>query len=342
MNTNTIQRLIEGCKEDNPCVVDVRCNEPMREHITFRVGGPADYWLRPQGAGFPAFTACLLDRSRKAGIPVFILGGGANIVVSDAGIRGLVLDTAAWKGEDGPPQAGKLKLRSGTTLDDASEIAAAKGLSGLEFLAGMPGSIGGGVWMNVRFNGREIADALLETEIIDFSDTENASRLLRIPRINADTPGQTGNDGFGYKKSPFQDRKCLILSAVFALQEGNEKKIREEMEKNRMDREAKGHYRFPCAGSVFKNNRDFGKPTGKIIDELGMCGQKSGGAQIAPFHGNIIINTGNATAADIRSLVAEIAAKAKAAGGFTLETEILFVGEWQSAQVDNNASGFLY
>jgi UDP-N-acetylmuramate dehydrogenase len=101
------------------------------------------------------------------------------------------------------------------------------------------------------------------------------------------------------------------------------------MEKNRQDRRAKGHYLFPCAGSAFKNNRDFGKPTGQIIDELGLRGLKKGGAQIAPFHGNIVINTGDATAADIRALMDEVAAKVKAATGFILEPEILFAGDWQ-------------
>jgi UDP-N-acetylmuramate dehydrogenase len=99
------------------------------------------------------------------------------------------------------------------------------------------------------------------------------------------------------------------------------------MEKNRQDRQEKGHYRFPCAGSAFKNNHEFGKPTGQIIDELGLRGFQTGGAQIAPFHGNIVINTGNATAADIRALMNEVAAKVKEKTGFNLESEIIFVGE---------------
>jgi len=132
--------------------------------------------------------------------------------------------------------------------------------------------------------------------------------------------------GFGYKRSPFQGMGCLILSACFKLEHGEENVIRGEMEKNRRDRRGKGHYLFPCAGSAFKNNRDFGKPTGLIIDELGLRGFQVGGAQVAPFHGNIVINTGNATAADIRALMDEVAAKVKAATGFVLEPEILFVG----------------
>ena len=100
------------------------------------------------------------------------------------------------------------------------------------------------------------------------------------------------------------------------------------MKKNRDDRKEKGHYLFPCAGSAFKNNRDFGKPTGQIIDELGLKELRNGGAQVAPFHGNIIINTGNSTSADIRALMDEIAVIVKEKNGFNIEPEIIFAGEW--------------
>ncbi|MDR0487730.1 MAG: UDP-N-acetylmuramate dehydrogenase [Treponema sp.] len=309
-----IREIIDQCQTENPCALDIRYDEPMREHTTFKVGGPADCWLCPRGDGFPAFCAAML--SRISDIPVFILGGGANVVVSDRGIRGIVLDTSAWKGETVTGTG--LSFRSGTSLDEAAEIAAAAGFSGLEFLAGMPGSIGGAVWMNARCYGREIADVLTETEIIDFSEG-GAARHLHLPMDSG---------GFGYKRSPFQGKKNVIISASFKLKSGNENEIRGEMEKNRDDRKAKGHYLFPCAGSVFKNNTDFGKPTGQIIDELGLRGFTVGGAQAAPFHGNIIINTGGASAEDIRSLTDEIAARVKERTGFILEPEILFAGEW--------------
>jgi UDP-N-acetylmuramate dehydrogenase len=120
--------------------------------------------------------------------------------------------------------------------------------------------------------------------------------------------------------------ECLIINAAFKLQINDKDKICFEMEKNRQDRRNKGHYNFPSAGSVFKNNLNFGKPTGQIIDELGLKGLQRGGAQIAPFHGNFIINTGEASATDIRLLVDDITARVKAATGFVLEPEIIFVG----------------
>ena len=314
-----IARIVDTCKRENPCDLVVRFDEPMADHSTFRAGGLADCYLRPSGDGFPAFAAALLGAACEERVPIFVLGGGANILVADAGIRGIVLDTGGWAGEAGRRREGVLEFRAGTSIDAAAEIAAGAGLSGLEFLAGMPGSIGGAVWMNARCYGREIADALRETEIVGFS--RPPPERLRLPADRAE---------FGYKRSPFQGRKSLILSASFNLKAADERQIRAEMAAHRGDREGKGHYRFPSAGSVFKNNTDFGEPTGKIIDGLGLRGLRAGGAQVAPWHGNIIVNTGGATAADIRKLVEEVAAQVKAAKGFDLEPELLFVGEWQT------------
>ncbi|GHV94751.1 UDP-N-acetylenolpyruvoylglucosamine reductase [Spirochaetia bacterium] len=337
-----IRKMIAACIGENSRTAEVRYDEPMSAHTTFKVGGPADCWVRPLGEDFPAVAVALLGAACAGGVPVFILGGGANLVVADRGIRGIVLDTTGWKGlspvvDHGGGAAGnaaeavnavgtanaadttggavRLCFRSGTSIDEAAEIAAAAGLSGLEFLAGMPGSVGGAVWMNARCYEREIADALVETTIVDFLP----GLPLRFPANRA---------AFGYKRSPFQNRPCLILSAAFSLTPRDKTEIRREMEAHRLDRTAKGHYRFPCAGSAFKNNRAFGKPTGKIIDELGLRGLQTGGAQVAPFHGNIIINAGGASAADIRALTEEVAARVKAATGFVLEPEILFAGDW--------------
>ena len=311
-----IRAIIDQCLEANHSI-DIRYDEPMSEHTTFKVGGPADCLLCPEAGSFPGFSAAVISRARAANIPVFILGGGANIVVSDRGIRGIVLDTGAYSGLIANDE-GVLSFYSGTSMDEAAECAASLGLSGLEFLSGMPGSIGGAVWMNARAYGREIADALAWTEVIDFSANGGEFSVTRI---------KTGA-GFGYKRSPFQGRDQLILAAGFNLKPSDANEIRRAMETNRQDRKSKGHYSFPCAGSAFKNSRGFGKPTGQIIDELGLCGFSVGGAQIAPFHGNIVINTGGAAAADILSLMNEVAARVKTLAGFILEPEILFVGEW--------------
>jgi UDP-N-acetylmuramate dehydrogenase len=318
----TLQKIVEKINSRGGFTGFLAYDEPMAAHTTFRVGGPADLFIRPEGENFPPCAALLWEAARTENIPLFILGGGANIVVSDRGIRGMVLDTGGWKGarivrsEEGGGRSGEtevMEVRAGTQVDEAVEAAAAASLGGLEFLAGMPGTLGGAVWMNARCYEKSLSDVLIETEILD----EAGARLW--------VPARPGD--FGYKKSPFQNRKALILSARLALHKRPEPEIRREMAEHRQDREAKGHYRYPSAGSAFKNNRDFGKPTGKLIDELGLRGLAVGGAQVAPWHGNIIINTGNATSRDIRALVDEVSARVKAATGFTLEPEILFVGE---------------
>ena len=147
------------------------------------------------------------------------------------------------------------------------------------------------------------------------------------------------SDEWSYKTSPFQTRNGpdplalaedtqVILSADFSVTGGNKGKILDEMAFYTRDREEKGHFRFPSAGSMFKNNHAFGKPSGKIIDEAGLRGFRIGDAQVAPWHGNIVINAGNATAADLRTLVEEVRRRVLEKTGFLLESEVIFAGEW--------------
>jgi UDP-N-acetylmuramate dehydrogenase len=309
----------------NAAGFEYRFDEPMSGHTTFRVGGPADLWIRPRGEAFPVLAGLVLCRAREEGIPLFILGGGANLVVSDRGIRGIVLDTGGWTGLSGG-EGSSLWIRAGTPADQAVELAAQRSLSGLEFLAGMPGSIGGAVWMNARCYDRSVSDALGETEFLVLPGL-NRSRepnpgwgeIKRAPVRGAE---------FSYKKSPFQAMNTLILAACFTLTPGSPEQIRAKAEALRRDREERGQYRFPSAGSAFKNDRALGAPTGKILDRMGLRGFAIGGARVAPWHGNFIINQGNASAGDIRALVEELTRRIRAERGFAPEPEILFVGEW--------------
>jgi UDP-N-acetylmuramate dehydrogenase len=299
----------------------MRRYEPMAGHTTFKVGGPADVWARPSAECFSDFAAALARKARALDIPLFILGGGANLVVADRGIRGVVLDTTGWIGCDFsvvPGSCGRavsMTVRSGTPANQAADAAAGQGWGGLEFLAGLPGSIGGAVWMNARCYDKQISDMLLRTEILD-----ETLRRVWVPRAEG---------AFGYKKSPFQNRDALIMAAEFRLEKREPEAIQAEMAGYRKDREEKGHYRFPSAGSVFKNDRAFGKPAGKIIDELGLRGLRVGGAQVAPWHGNIIVNTGGASAADIRRLAELLAEKVRHKTGYVFEREIIFAGDWR-------------
>ena len=291
-----------------------RFNEPMAAHTTFATGGPADLWVRPEGGVFPDYAGKLIISARNEGIPVFILGGGANIVVSENGIRGIALDTGGYSGICREP-GDTIVVEAGAVVNDVVEFAASRELSGLEFLAGMPGSMGGALWMNARCYEKSVSDVLTEAEILDLSGP--APLRKRVPRREAD---------FGYKKSPFQNLDAVILGGSFALKRGARSKIAGEIEAHRRDREAKGHYRLPSAGSVFKNSRDFGRPVGKIIDELGLRGLSVGDAQVAPWHGNIIVNRGAAGGSDIKALAELVRDKVRSALGLELECEILFVG----------------
>jgi UDP-N-acetylmuramate dehydrogenase len=296
-------------------VPSVLCGEALSKHTTFNIGGPADLFLRPSAEHFPDEAATILKQARGDGTRVFILGAGSNIVAADEGFRGIVLNTGGWTGcfpGDGGPAAGStLLVRSGTSCDEAANFAAGHSFSGLEFLAGLPGSIGGAVWMNARCYGKSIADILVEVEILD----ETFSRVT-VPYKASD---------YDYKKSPFQNRAVLILSACLRVEKGGKDAILAEMDAHRKDRASKGHFSYPSAGSVFKNNPAFGKPSGKIIEELGLRGLQIGGARIADWHGNFIINTGGASSADVAALVTLARKKAQETLGIDLEPEIIFV-----------------
>jgi UDP-N-acetylmuramate dehydrogenase len=314
LNMSTLRKFIEKINTRAAFSGLLAYDEPMAAHCTFKAGGPADLWVQPRGEGFPAYAAALLGAAREEGIPVFILGAGANILAADRGVRGIVLDTGGWTGWEKPEAGGFALVRAGTAVDALAEAWAEQGWGGPAFLAGMPGSLGGAVWMNARCYGKSLSDILLATEILD----ESLERTW-IPFRGED---------FSYKKSPFQSRDTLILAARLRLDPVSPAAAREEAAARRRDREAKGHYRFPSAGSAFKNDRAFGAPMGRIIDELGLRGLSLGGAAVAPYHGNIIINTGGASAADIRALADLVAAKVKAARGIAPEPEIRFVGDW--------------
>lgn len=307
-----------------------RFGEPMAEHTTFRIGGPADLYLRP--AGEPEFLAAAA-LARDGGIPLFILGGGANLLVGDRGIRGVVVDTADLRGvreAHDPPANGSgtghvalLEAGAGIAMDDLCGDALARGLSGLQHFAGMPGSLGGAVFMNARCYDAEIADNL---EYVRYAHPEPEGRGLRIARY-----GMRAGD-WGYKRSPFQPGGaldgCAILSAGFRMERADGASIGARMRAYRADREAKGHYLLPCAGSMFKNDRSFGRPTGAILDELGFRGSRVGAAAVSPRHANIFVNEGGASAAQMRALVDMARDRARAAFGIELEPEVLFVGEF--------------
>ncbi|MCL2094292.1 MAG: UDP-N-acetylmuramate dehydrogenase [Treponema sp.] len=310
---DTIRKFIEKINSEGNFQGDLAFEEPMGAHTTFKTGGPADLWIRPGKDIFPSYLPLLFKAARQEGIPLFILGGGANVVFSDRGFRGIVLDTGAWEGLD-EPQSSLIQVLSGTTMDRLVDQLCQKGWGGLEHFAGMPGTLGGAVWMNARCYDRSLSDSLVEVEYLN-----PQGEIEFLPYRESD---------YGYKQSPFQEMEALILSARLRIQAEDPELLFSRARGYRLDREEKGQYRCPSAGSAFKNNQSFGAPTGMIIDQLGLKGLSRGGAQVAPWHGNLIINTGGATAQDIRGLMEEIKNRVREERGIDLESEILFVGDW--------------
>lgn len=292
---------------------DIRFNEPMSRHTSFQVGGAADVFITPKSE---ADIAAVMKLARD--YPCFFLGAGANILVADKGMRGVVVDMTGLVSCE--VQKNAIVAEAGAAVSDVSMLAAGYGLAGLEFIYAMPGSVGGSVWMNARCYGRSVSEVLAFVDVV----REDGERNRMEPAA----------EEFSYKRSPFQTKKWAIVRASFNLSPGDRVKILETMKEHRQDREKKGHFAAPSAGSMFKNNRQFGMPTGKLIDSLSLRGLHIGGAAVSEAHANIIVNTGHATAGDIHQLIRLIEGKVQEAYGFKLEREVLLVGDWDE-ETDN-------
>ncbi len=286
-------------------------NAPMCNYTSFKTGGTADILIVPRGYHD---LIKIMEFSGEYNIPVFILGGGANILVADRGIRGIVIEMSKFNEVNFKNDI--CSSGAGLPISSLAETAANNNWGGLDFIYGMPGTVGGAVWMNARCYNVSVSDILVNVEYID----KNLN-IINLGRNEIKT-------SFAYKISPFQKSDRIILSASFKLKKGIKTDIWEKMVDHKKDREQKGHYKFPSAGSVFKNNRNFGRPTGEIIDSLGLKGYSIGGAKIADFHGNIIINTGDAKSGEIKKIIDYTIKTVKENTGFSLEPEVQLIGDW--------------
>jgi len=292
-------------------------DEPMARHTSFRIGGPADALVAPEAA---ADLALIVGKAGEEGIPVVILGGGANLLVGDRGIRGIVVDTRRMAGFEIEEREGagpRLRAAAGVSVSRLCEYALSRGLGGLENFYAMPGSLGGSIFMNARCYELEMADRL---EAVSVLDVRGGFREVPFERR-----------AWSYKSSPFQPGReeagAVILGAAFNLERGEAVAIRATMLARRADREAKGHFRLPSAGSMFKNDRSLGRPTGAILDELGFKGRRIGDAMVSPWHANIFVNAGRATARDMLALIDLAREETFKRLGVAIEPEVLFVGE---------------
>ena len=296
----------------------------LSSFTSFKIGGDADIYIMPSSLEELKATLAFIQEER---IPAILLGGGTNLLIPDDGIRGAVLHTCRLNKIRLTKSAGEtvVQAEAGSLMQDLTAFCAEQGLTGLEDFAGLPGTVGGAVFMNARCYEKSISDVLISASVLYFSGKG----------CTMEEYGYRQKD-WGYKRSPFQPQnkryaelsgnRPVIVSAAFRTVQGDKMLIRKTMENRIADRTAKGHFKFPSAGSVFKNNHAFGKPSGRLIDEAGLRGLQIGGAQVAPWHGNFIVNTGSATAREVMKLIKTIQKRVKDNTGFELEPEIIFAG----------------
>jgi UDP-N-acetylmuramate dehydrogenase len=296
----------------------VRVAEPLAPYTTFRIGGPADLFYEAESADE---LAAAVAAARRLTIPWFLLGLGANILVGDRGFRGLVIRNRAR--HVAPLPGNRLRAESGTVVDpELIEAAVSRGLSGLEHFVGIPSTVGGALWQNLHFlspaPARErtmfIAEVTREAEILT---EEGERRTVGVDYFQ-----------FGYDQSILHVRRDVVLAATFALTPEDPARLRQVMAENLDWRRAR-HPPLdtePSAGSIFRKIEGIG--AGRLIDECGLKGTAIGGARITPRHANIMINTGGATAADVRALIQHVQEVVERRTGYRLEPEISFVGEF--------------
>ena len=286
---------------------NISLNEPMSKHTTFKVGGPAEIFVAPRTAGI---LSSILKIVNEGKVPYFILGNGSNLVVSDKGIKGVVICTT--KAKTIVLKGNSITASCGVELSQLSKFAAKHGLSGLEFACGIPGTVGGAVYMNAGAYEGEISQIL------------SYSRVFKLETNLIQMMNKAGHE-FSYRHSSFQNEQYIHLNSTFKLKPMDKKLILAKMAELTESREAKQPLELPSAGSVFR--RPQGYFTGKLIEECNLKGFRIGDAAISTKHCGFIVNLGSATAHDIKTLIAHVQKTIFDHCGVMLQTEIKFVGQ---------------
>ncbi len=285
--------------------INYRINEPLSEHTSFRIGGPAALFSEPDT---PEKAALLLGFCAANGIRHTVMGRGSDLLVADEGYDGVIIRIGEKMG--GLSVTGNIiTAQAGGSLTGLCRFAQANRLSGLEFAFGIPGSVGGGVYMNAGAYGGELKDAVTE---VGYCDTDGEMKTSEKEEL-----------GFGYRRSFFTDKGLLILWAKFELVPGNGEQIAAEMVEIWRRRCDKQPLEYPNAGSVFKRPQGF--YVGALIEQAGLKGKRVGGAQISEKHAGFIVNTGGATAKDVKALIAMVQDEIKRRNGVELVCEIRFL-----------------
>lgn len=281
--------------------------EPMKKHTTFRVGGPADVLVQPD----ETTLAAVLGLCRQHHVSYSFIGNGSNLLVGDKGIRGVVIEMTEPMGNI-EVHGTRITAQAGAMLSKIANTAASNGLGGMEFAAGIPGSVGGAVVMNAGAYGGEMKDIIERVYVLD----ENGAQL-ELDRDALD---------LGYRHSCIPDKKYIVTKVVLELVPRNEAEIRSEMKELNEKRAEKQPLQYPSAGSTFK--RPEGYFAGKLIMDAGLRGYQVGGAQVSEKHCGFVINKGDATAADICQLMQDVSDKVQAQFGVVLEPEVKMIGEF--------------
>ncbi len=282
-------------------------NEPLANHTTWRIGGPCDLLIQPKDKESLILAVQIIHRHN---IPWKVIGRGSNLLVRDGGIRGAVFKVAEglshceFRGEE-------VRVGAGYSMIRLTVEAGKMGLTGLEFAGGIPGSVGGAVYMNAGAHGSDLSRILKEAEIL-FEDGE--AKVLSNEEMQ-----------FSYRTSLLQAKKGIVLEAVLQLKQGDRKEIAAALAKYKDRRRQTQPLQQPCAGSVFRNPP--GDHAGRLIEAANLKGYTVGGAQVSTIHANFIVNNGGATAADVLTLMEHIQSTVKEKFGVDLHPEVLVVGE---------------
>jgi len=285
-------------------------DEPLDRHTSLRVGGRADVLVSPRSV---EALRRVITHCRSGGVPYTPVGNWTNLIVRDGGYRGVVISMRGLQGAvwERDRQGGALaRVEAGVPVAELVRVAARDGFAGLEFCAGIPGSVGGAVMMNAGAYGSEIREVIEEATLMN-----GQGELSRRDKSALD---------FAYRKLNLP-RGMIVVGSAFALRPGDPVKIRERVADILAKRGRKHPLEYPNAGSVFKNPA--GRPAGRIIEEAGLKGTRIGGAMISEKHGNFIVNTGDARASDILALIDLVQKKVREQTGICLETEVRVIGE---------------
>ena len=302
MNQNFYDKLNNVIAKDS-----ILIDEPMSRHTTFRVGGPADFFVTPKAK---EEVRDVIRICKEAGMPYYIIGNGSNLLVSDAGYRGVIIQIYKEMNEV-KVEGDLVKAQAGALLSGIAAKALGAELSGFEFASGIPGTIGGACVMNAGAYGGEMKDVLESVTVLT-----GEGKIIELGRNELE---------LGYRTSVIAKKGYIVLGAVLKLERGDGEKIKTYMDELKEKRVTKQPLEYPSAGSTFK--RPEGYFAGKLIEDAGLRGFQVGGAQVSEKHCGFVINRDHATAADIMELMRQVQIRVKENSGVDLEPEVKRLGD---------------